>query len=277
VTAGFDGARAFKDLERLAAVGPRPPGSPAIERARDYITARLAAAGAEVRHDPFTASTPDGPIPMTNIVGVLPGRSARVVIIAGHYDTAWIKGIELVGANDGGSSAAELLELARVLSIRSPLFTYWLVFFDGEEAIERWSTSDSLYGSRHFVETLLGSGKLGDVQAMLLLDMVGGRDPQFRPEANSTPWLRDVVFKGADRLDYRNAFPSGGALPVEDDHLPFLAAGVPAVDIIDFAPFLRGYHHTAEDTIDRCSPDTLAMVGRVVLATLAELERRLKN
>jgi Zn-dependent M28 family amino/carboxypeptidase len=112
---------------------------------------------------------------------------------------------------------------------------------------------------------------------MLLLDMVGGRDPQFRPEANSTPWLRDLVFSTADRLGYRDAFPSGGALPVEDDHQPFLAAGVPAADIIDFAPFLRGYHHTEQDTLDRCSPDTLAMVGRVVLATLAESDRRLKN
>jgi Zn-dependent M28 family amino/carboxypeptidase len=274
---GFDGARAFKDLERLVALGPRPPGSPAIERARDYIAAMLAATRAEVRHDPFTASTPDGPISMTNIVGVLPGRSARVVIIAGHYDTARIEGIEFVGANDGGSSAAELLELARVLSGRNHISTYWLVFFDGEEAIKHWSVNDSLYGSRHFVQTLRSTGKLVGVQAMVLLDMVGGRDPHFRPEANSTSWLRELVFSSADRLGFRTAFPSGGALPVEDDHLPFLAAGVPVVDIIDFAPFLRGYHHTAKDAIDRCSPDTLAMVGRVVLATLGELERRVNN
>lgn len=274
---GFDGARAFKDLERLVALGPRPPGSPALERARQYISTQLAAAGTKVQRDPFTPSTPDDPIPMVNIVGILPGLGSRVVIIAGHYDTAHLKGIEFVGANDGGSSAAELLELARVLSGRSHIFTYWLVFFDGEEAIEHWSANDSLYGSRHFVETLRGSGKLGDVQAVILLDMVGGRDPQFRPEGNSTLWLRDMVFSRAERLGYGNAFPSGGVLPVEDDHLPFLVAGVPAVDIIDFAPFLRGYHHTAKDTIDQCSPNTLAIVGRVVLSTLHELERRLKN
>lgn len=273
----FDGARAFRDLERLVAAGPRPPGSPTIERAREYVTAQLAAAGADVQRDPFAASTPDGPIRMVNIVAVLPGQSLKVVIIAGHYDTARLKGIEFVGANDGGSSASELLELARVLSRRSHIFTYWLVLFDGEEAIEHWSASDSLYGSRHFVEMLRGTGKLGDVQAVVLLDMVGERDPQFRPEGNSTPWLRNLVFSSADRLGYRNAFPSGGALPVEDDHMPFLAAGVPAVDIIDFAPFLRGYHHTAQDTIDQCSPDTLAIVGRVVLATLAELERRIRS
>jgi Zn-dependent M28 family amino/carboxypeptidase len=274
---GFDGARAFKDLESLVVLGPRPSGSPAIERAREYITAQLAATGAEVQHDRFTASTPDGPVRMVNIEGILPGQSSKLVIIAGHYDTARIKGIEFAGANDGGSSAAELLELVRVLSARSRLFTYWTVFFDGEEAIEHWSASDSLYGSRHLIETLRGSGKMGDVEAVVLLDMVGGRDPQFRPEANSTPWLRDLIFSSAARLGYRDAFPCGGVLPVEDDHQPFLAAGVPAVDIIDFAPFLRGYHHTAQDTIDRCSPDTLAMVGRVVLVTLGELEQRLTH
>ena len=274
---GFDGARAFKGLEQFVVLGPRPPGSEAIERAREYIGAQLTGAGAEVQRDRFIASTPVGPIRMVNIVGVLCGTSSNVVIVAGHYDTARLKGMTFVGANDGGSSAAELLELARVLSRRSHVLTYWLVFFDGEEAIDHWSASDSLYGSRHFLEALRGSGKLREVQAVILLDMVGGHDPQFRPEANSTPWLRDVVFTSADRLDYRNAFPSGGALPVDDDHQPFLAAGVPAVDIIDFAPFLRGYHHTAEDTIDRCSPDTLAMIGRVVLATLGELERRMKN
>jgi len=274
---GFYGARAFEDLKRLVALGPRPSGSPAIERAREYITAQLATVGTKVLRDPFTATTPVGPIPIVNVVGALPGRSSKVVMIAGHYDTARVKGITFVGANDGGSSAAELLEVARVLSGRSHRLTYWFVFFDGEEAIEHWSASDSLYGSRHFVEALRGSGKLRDVRALVLLDMVGGSDPQFRPEANSTLWLRELVFSSADRLGYRNAFPSVGAIPVEDDHLPFLAAGVPAVDIIDFTPFLCGYHHTALDMLDRCSPDTLAMVGRVVLATLAELERRLHD
>jgi glutaminyl-peptide cyclotransferase len=274
---GFDGARAFEDLKSLVLLGPRQSGSPAIERARVYVAARLAAVGAEVLRDPFTASTADGPIQMVNILGALPGRSSRVVIVASHYDTARVKGITFVGANDGGSTAAELLELARVLSGRSHRFTYWFVFFDGEEAIEHWSVRDSLYGSRHFVEALRGSRKMRGVRAVVLLDMVGGGDPQFRPEANSTLWLRELVFSSADRLGYRSAFPSGVAIPVEDDHLPFLAASVAAADIIDFAPFVRGYHHTALDTLDRCSPDTLAMVGRVVLATLAELERRLHD
>ncbi len=276
VVKGFDGERAFEDLRHLVAFGPRPPGSAALEEARKYIAQELANAGAEVSYDSFVATTPVGNVEMQNIVGQFRGQQRGIVLVAGHYDTARLPGVAFIGANDGGSSAAELLELARVLRKRSHSLTYWLVFFDGE-AIEHWSATDSLYGSRHFVETLRARGKLSEVRAALLLDMVAGRDPQFRSEGNSTPWLREIVFSSAKQLGYRDALPSGSAVPVEDDHLPFVAAGVPAVDIIDFAPFLRGYHHTAQDTIDQCSPDTMGMVGRVVLATLAQLDRRVDN
>jgi len=267
---GFDGPRAFTDLERLVALGPRPPGSQSLERAREYITAQLAKASVEVRHDPFTASTPIGRIPMVNIVGVLPGTSSNVVIIAGHYDTAHLKGMAFVGANDGGSSAAELLELARVLSRRKHLFTYWLVFFDGEEALEQWSQTDSLYGSRHLAEELATNGRLAEVRALILVDMVAGRQLHILEESNSTPWLREIVLKKARQLGYAHSF-DGGQFPVEDDHVPFVEKGVAAVDIIDLTPF-KTYHHTAQDTVDKCSAQSLAIVGRVVLATLGDLE-----
>jgi glutaminyl-peptide cyclotransferase len=270
--AGFDGARAFKDLERLVALGPRPPDSPAIERSREYIGTQLAAAGAEVQRDRFIASTPVGPIPMDNILGVLPGGSAHVVIVAGHYETARLKGITFVGATDGGSSAAELLELARVLSRGSHLLTYWLAFFDGEEALEQWSQTDSLYGSRHLAEELATDGRLAHVRALILVDMVAGRQLHILEESNSTPWLREMVFKKAWQLGYASSF-DGGQFPVEDDHLPFVEKGVAAVDIIDLTPF-KTYHHTAQDTTDKCSPETLAIVGRVVLATLEDLEAK---
>jgi len=267
---GFDGARAFKDLEQLVALGPRPPGSPALEQAREYITAQLGTVGAEVQRDRFIASTPVGPIPMVNIVGLLSGTSSDVVIVAGHYDTARLKGMAFVGANDGGSSAAELLELARVLSKRKHLFRYWLVFFDGEEALEQWSQTDSLYGSRHLAQALATDGRVAEVRALILVDMVAGRRPHILEESNSTPWLRETVFRKARQLGYASSF-DGGQFPVEDDHLPFVQKGVSAVDIIDLAPF-QAYHHTAQDTLDKCSPDSLAIVGRVVLATLEDLE-----
>jgi Zn-dependent M28 family amino/carboxypeptidase len=259
-------------LEQFVALGPRPPGSEAIERAREHIGAQLTGAGAEVQRDWFIASTPVGRIRMVNIVGVLSGTSSNVVIVAGHYDTARLKGVAFVGANDGGSSAAELLELARVLSRRSHVLTYWLVFFDGEEALEQWSQTDSLYGSRHLAEELATAGRLAEVRALILVDMVAGRRLHILEESNSTPWLRELVLKKARQLGYARSL-DGGQFPVEDDHLPFVQKGVSAVDIIDLAPF-QAYHHTAQDTLDKCSPESLAIVGRVVLATLEDLEDR---
>src|SRR5438876_1802619 len=205
VVEGFDGERAFEDLRHLVALGPRPPGSAALELARKYIAQELANAGAAVSYDSFVAATPVGNVAMQNVVGQFRGQQRGIVLIAGHYDTARLPSVTFVGANDGGSSAAELLELARVLRKRTHSLTYWLIFFDGEEAIEHWSATDSLYGSRHFVETLRASGKLSEV-------MVAGRSPQFQPEGNSTPWLRELVFSSAHRLDYRDAFPRASAL-----------------------------------------------------------------
>jgi Zn-dependent M28 family amino/carboxypeptidase len=209
---------------------------------------------------------------MVNIEGVLPGTSSNVVIIAGHYDTARLKNMAFVGANDGGSSAAGLLELARVLSRRSHVLTYWLVFFDGEEALEQWSQTDSLYGSRHLAEEVATDGRLAEVRALILVDMVAGRQLHILEESNSTPWLREFVLKKARQLGYVSSF-DGGQFPVEDDHVPFVEKGVAAMDVIDLTPF-KTYHHTAQDTLDKCSPESLGIVGRVVLATLEELEGR---
>jgi len=270
-TAGFSGERAFADLRHLVDLGPRPPGSAAHARARDYIRRQLRAAGAELWDDSFVAVTPVGPISMTNVIGVLPGESPRVLMLAGHYDTARLEGVDFVGANDGGSSAAFLLEMTRVLGSRRHGFTYWVVFFDGEEALKHWSADDSLYGSRHLAGRLAREGTLNRVKAMILVDMVADRHLNIMHELNSTPWLTDVVFNGARELGFASSF-RGGTFPVEDDHLPFLGKGIPAADIIDLTPF-RSYHHTVQDTIDKCSPQSLVVIGRVVLATLAALER----
>jgi len=272
---GFDGERAFEDLQNVVNFGPRPPGSAALAATGRYITTELSTDGVEIWPDNFTASTPVGSIPMTNIIGVIPGRSDSVVMVGGHYDTARLEGIRFVGANDGGSSTALLLELARVLAARKNKLTYWLVFFDGEEALKQWSASDSLYGSRHLAAQLEADGRLKRIRALVLVDMVAGRRLDILRESNSTPWLTDLVFKSACRLGYSKAF-GGERFPVEDDHMPFLARGIPAVDIIDLTPF-KSYHHTAQDTIDKCDPQSLTAVGRVVLATLAELERRISS
>jgi Zn-dependent M28 family amino/carboxypeptidase len=270
VAAGFNGKRAFEDLRHLVGLGPRPPGSKALQRAREYIAQQLSAAGVETWDDTFMATTPVGNISMNNLIGVLRGESSTVVILADHYDTARIDGVQFVGANDGGSSAAFLLETARVLSRRNNRLTYWLVFFDGEEALKQWSANDSLHGNRHLAEKLSREGKLSQIKALILVDMVADRHLNILRESNSTGWLSDAVFRSARTLGCGRLF-SGGTFPVEDDHTPFLARGIPSVDIIDLTPF-RSYHHTAQDSIDKCDSESLTVVGRVVLATLVELE-----
>jgi len=266
----FDGQRAFEDLRNIVRIGPRPPGSAALAETRQYISVELSADGVDVWHDNFIAATPVGEIPMTNIVGVIAGRSPSVVMIAGHYDTARLDGIQFLGANDGGSSTAMLLELARALEKRKNKLTYWLVFFDGEEALKRWSASDSLYGSRHMAEQLEADGRLKQIRALVLVDMVGDRHLDILREPNSTPWLSDLVFETARDFGYSRYF-EGGEFAVEDDHLPFLQEGVPSVDIIDLTPF-KSYHHTAQDSLDKCSPESLSIVGRVIMNTIEQLE-----
>jgi len=269
-----NGGRAFADLKHLVAYGPRPAGSPALVEARRWIIAQLKLTGAQVEEDSFSASTPVGQIPMTNLIARFPGTQSKVVMVAGHYDTKLEQGFRFVGANDGASSAALLLELARVLHGRKHALTYWLVFFDGEEAMrEEWTATDSVYGSRHLVQKLSSAGELGRIQAMILVDMIGDANLDIYREANSTPWLTDMVFTAAQRLGYGKYFLDSPTA-IDDDHIPFVNAGVAAVDLIDFnyGPN-NSYWHTEKDTVEHCSPLSLTIVGRVVLATLADLEK----
>jgi glutaminyl-peptide cyclotransferase len=267
----FDGERAFADLKTLVSFGPRPSGSQALDRTREFTIAELRAAGAGVAEDKFVAKTPIGSIPMANIIAKIPGASPSIVIIGGHYDTKRMA-TPFVGANDGGSSAAFLLEMARVLAQRRNQLTYWVVFFDGEEAVQRWSVTDSLYGSRHLAAEVAASGAQRRVKAMILVDMIADAALDVHRDTNSTRWLQGLVFSQARRLGYGRYF-SGGSKTVEDDHIPFVQIGIPAVDIIDldFGP-LNLYWHTRYDTVARCSSASLKTVGHVLLATLAAVE-----
>ena len=276
LTGPFDGERAFADLKTLVSFGPRPSGSPALERTRDFITGELRVTGVGVTEDRFVATTPIGPIAMTNIVATIPGASPSIVIIGGHYDTKRMA-TPFVGANDGGSSAAFLLEMTRVLAHRRNKLTYWVVFFDGEEAVQRWSATDSLYGSRHLAAEVAANGGQRQVKAMILVDMVADAVLDIHRDTNSTRWLQDLVFNQARRLGYGLYF-SGASKTIEDDHIPFVRIGIPAVDIIDldYGP-LNLYWHTRYDTISKCSSASLNTVGHVVLATLAAVEASRPN
>jgi Zn-dependent M28 family amino/carboxypeptidase len=272
----FNGNRAFEDMKRLVDIGPRPSGSSAMMAAQKYIEDRLRLEGVQLETDPFVAATPRGAISMKNIIAKIPGTSSDVIIISGHYDTKLFDNISFLGANDGGSSAAFVLEMARVLKHRKSRFTYWLVFFDGEEAVGEWSDTDSVYGSRHMVERLRKSGQLSLVRAMILVDMIGDRDLDILKEKSSTSWLVDILWNSAAELGYQKYFLPKSFEIGGDDHFPFLRAGIPAVDIIDFDyGFANMNWHTDRDTIDKCSPQSLKVVGETVLRALPRIEFRL--
>lgn len=270
----FDSARAFDDLKHLVSFGPRPAGSPALAKARQWIKDQLTAAGLNVEEDKFTAATPIGDLPMVNLIVRIPGASPNVVVVAGHYDTKRFDRFKFVGANDGGSSAALVMELARVLAKRPMPYTLWLVLFDGEEAVrDQWSSEDSTYGSKHLVARLSADGELNRAKALILADMVGDAHLDIKHDPNSTPWLTELEFSTAHRLGYGRYFLDEQFTVGGDDYDPWLAAGVPSVDLIDFDYGPNdSYWHTAQDTVEHCSPQSLEIVGRVVLAMLYELE-----
>lgn len=262
--------RAWQDLERLVGIGPRPSGSAALERAREYILAELGKLGVRPRLQAFTAQTSLGPIPMTNVLAEIPGRRPEVILIGGHYDTKYLPAFRFVGANDGGSSAALLLELARSLAGDPGDFTVWIAFFDGEEDPSPASNRGAAYGSRRLVEELRATGDLKRVGAAIVVDMIGDRDLDIRRDEGSTVWLNRVLWQTALRLGFRAHFLDDTSR-IEDDHLPFIDAGIPASLLIDYTYGRAGgetFWHTAEDTLDKLSATSLEVVGNVILNAL---------
>jgi glutaminyl-peptide cyclotransferase len=267
----FDSTRAFEHLRRQVAFGPRPAGSDALAECRRYIQAQLKALGIEVREQAFDAQTPAGRVRMVNLIGTIPGARPDRIALATHYDTKLFKNFRFVGASDGASSTAAVLELARVLAGRKNEFTFELLFLDGEEAVVEWRDDDHTYGSRHYVQAAQKAGTLGGLKTLVLLDMIGDRDLAIRRDTNSTPWLNEIVWASAARLGHRSTFVNDYTT-IDDDHIPFLRAGVPAVDIIDLD---YGAWHTAQDDLEHVSARSLQIVGDVVLAALPEIEKRL--
>jgi glutaminyl-peptide cyclotransferase len=264
----FSGTAALAYTAKAVSFGPRPDGSPAIARLRQYIRQQLAGCGCQVTADRFTAQTPDGPLPMENIIARFPGKSGRAIAISGHYDTK--KMPNFVGANDGGSSTGFLLELAAVLKGQPRTDDIYLIFFDGEEAVREWSDTDSVYGSRHLAEKWTADGTNRKLKALINVDMIGDKNFRLVWETGSTASLLTLVWDLADSLGYSAAFPRQGG-PVSDDHVPFLNARVPALDLIDFES-QRTFWHTSEDTLDKLSATSFQILGHVVTELIPRLE-----
>jgi hypothetical protein len=269
---GFDSNRAWTDLERQVAFGPRPAGSPALAECRQYIEAQLKAIDVAYREQPFDAMTPAGVIRMVNVIGTIPGRRSERIVLATHYDTKRFREFRFLGASDAASSTAAVLELARVLKNRQNEYTIELLFLDGEEAVNtEWRDPDNTYGSKYYVRAAQQAGTLGGLKALILLDMIGDRDLDIRPDTNSARWLNSIVWSAAARLGYGSTFIPQD-FTVEDDHLPFVEAGVPSIDIIDL-DFPQW--HTAQDDLEHVSARSLQIVGDVVLDALPAIEQQL--
>src|SRR6266487_120371 len=288
---GFDGQRAFEHVRKQVEFGPRPPGSPELEKTREYLIDQLKSYGLKVSTDEFHSVTPVGDRKMVNITAELPGESPDVIIISSHYDTKLFKDIKFVGAVDAGSSTGALLELARVMAAgnRKPKLTYWFVFFDGEEAFcFNWDEChnpnpadpnsplpDNTYGSRRYVAQLIEKKELKRVRAMILLDMIGYKNLQFGRDDMSTRWLVDIVWETAKHMGHGNEFADRVEGVGGDDHEPFLRAGIDSLDIIQLGSY--EYWHTKDDTLDKVSAKSLQIVGDVLLASLPKIEERLAS
>ncbi len=273
-TVAVSGQRAMEHVRAQVAFGPRPPGSPELEKCRKYIIEQLRSFGYEVEDDAFVAETPYGPIGMHNLIARRAATGGKgVIALATHYDTKLIEGQYFVGANDAGSSTALVLELARVLAHSKDPMDYWFIFFDGEEAFIEWSTFDSTYGSRHLARRWKQEGITPKIRALILLDMIGDKELDIFYDTNSTPYLMDLVWNTAKKIGLQSILSTIRSA-VQDDHIPFIDIGVPSVDIIDlnYGPG-NSYHHTAEDNLDKISAESMEKVGRLVLAVIKELQK----
>ncbi len=274
-TGGFDGKRAFAHVAKQVSFGPRPAGSPALAQTQDYLLAELKSYGCTADVDAFSSDTPAGRISMKNILVKIPGEKPGVILLGTHYDTKRLE--NFVGADDAGSSTGVMLELARNLCSQHGRYGVWIAFFDGEEAVRpEWQDPDNCYGSREMAARFANSGDLAKIKAFLLADIVGTRTPHFKRESYSTKALVDLVWGVAKKLGYANVFVDD-ASTVEDDHQSFLKRHVPSVDVIDLDNGPNGdvyYWHTPQDSLDKISSKTLAVVGHVFLESVKQLQSK---
>ena len=265
----FSGDKALAHVQRLVDFGPRPPESEAIKKSRDYIRQTLKSSGWNVTEQAFIDNTPRGQVRFVNLIARFGAakKASDVFLLCSHYDTKMFDTFRFAGANDGGSSTGLLLELARVLGQQPRLAEkIELVFFDGEEAFENFSDTDGIYGSRHFAHELVQSGSAKSFRGGILFDMVGDRSLDITLPPNSPAQIARDIFASADALKTRNYFTYFDQ-DIIDDHTPLNAIGIPVIDLIDFhySPW-----HTADDTMDKLSAQSLQIIGSVTLRYLSE-------
>jgi glutaminyl-peptide cyclotransferase len=284
-TAHFNGQAAYTLTQQLLQVAPkRFNGSPGHLKAEEFIKQHFApeVANGRFETDTFTTNTPAGLQTMHNFIVRFPGKKDGVIVIASHYETNYpLRDINFYGANDGAATTSLLIEIGNVLRAHPPEgYSVWLVFDDGEEAVKEWSNSDSLYGTRHLAAKWATDGTLTKIKAFLVADMCADKDLNIDHDANSTPWLLDML-KVAAKNTGHSAYIFKNQTEVQDDHLPFRQRGVPVLDIIDldYGPPTQehpegSYHHTEQDTIDKISAHSLQISGDLFLEMIRLINQR---
>jgi Zn-dependent M28 family amino/carboxypeptidase len=277
----FNSQQAYAYTAQIAGFGERWPGSPGHTKTEALIHQVLQKDGARIEADDFTATTPRGPVMVHNIIGkfnVSTDPKQEIFILAGHYDTLFQKGF--IGANDGGSSTAILLAFADALAGQKTRMQIWLVWTDLEEAIKSFTGDDGLYGSRHLAQKLAADGTRSRIRGFFLLDMIGDKQLGVARETESDRKLQDFIARAARQLGYGQYFFQYD-VGIIDDHVPFINAGIPAVDVVD-ARFGRmgpafdsmgEFHHANTDTMDKVSQQSLEVVGRTILLTVELLDK----
>jgi glutaminyl-peptide cyclotransferase len=280
----FSGQAAYTLTQQLLQVAPkRFNGSPGHLKAEEFIKQHFTAEAAKgnLETDTFTASTPLGLQTMRNYIVKYPGKKDGIIVLASHYETNYpLRDIEFYGANDGAATTALLIEIGNVLRAHPPEgYSVWLVFDDGEEAVKSWGPSDSLYGTRHLAAKWSNDGTIAKIKAFLVADMIGDKDLNIDYVDNSTPWLLDML-KVAAKNTGHSAYIFKYRESEEDDHIPFLQRGVPVLDVIDahYGPSTEqtpdGYHHTAQDTLDKISAKSLQISGDLFLEMIRLINQR---
>ncbi|MGI4828922.1 MAG: M28 family peptidase [Janthinobacterium lividum] len=274
---GVSGQSVLHLTQEMLAVAPkRFNGSPGHAAAETFIKDHFAPEAAKGNFvvDGFFANTPAGPQSMHNLIVKFPGKRDGIIVLSSHYETNYnLREMNFVGANDGACTSALLIALGQYLREHPPQgYSVYLVFFDGEESVSGdWTDADSLYGSRHLAAKWSGDGTLAHIKAFLLADMIGWKEMNITRDANSTPWLEDLLAQAAHETGHASyLFRDSEAM--QDDHLPFQKRGVPVLDIIDFqygTPTNReAFHHTELDTLDKLSAQSLQVSADLFLAMI---------
>lgn len=273
----IDGQATYDLARRQCAIGPRASGTVGAEKTVAFLTDTCRAMGFKPKVDSWQEDTPAGRLTFRNILATRAGRGKGFILLGSHYDTKRLARYpDFIGANDGASSTALLLELMRATRKLNP----WpgpslcFAFFDGEECVKNYNNHDGLHGSRRLARQWAKTGELRQCRGMVLLDMIGDKKLNITfPTTCSHLFIRRI-FSIAEKQGVRSHFGFFLNGDILDDHSPFMERGIPAVDFIDFdyGPG-NSYWHTNQDSMAHISPESLATVGNVVLHFLVDFPR----